>query len=214
MQKYGLDASMVAREQNARAEDRKCVIIEVFGIYARQYSQLACGIAHAVAGAYPLVSGKNTKRYVYAYGFESATFTVQVLYASLRLQAESELKLAWGRAVKEEPWLRHYTAMEKFVWKRTFLIGFINTVLDRLAAARARTVQAAADAGLVGAEVALLDRDRVIQAWADQFAGGPARTGKLSSYDSDGYFAGQSAGASANLGDDVGLSGSSRRALA
>lgn len=213
MEKYGLDASMIAKTESAKAEERKCAVIEAFGIYARQLRQLAAGISFAVSGAYPLVAGKDTRQYVYVYGYESAVFTVQVIYSSLAMQAQSALKVAWADARKTQGWLKYATPMEKFVWKRTFLIGFNNVVIDRLAAARTRTVKAATDAGIVGAEVALLDRDKAIKMWADEFVTGDAKTSKLSSFDYDGLLAGKTAGQSASLGDDVSVTGSSTRAL-
>jgi hypothetical protein len=213
MEKYGLDASMIAKTESARAEERNCVVIETSGIYARQLRNLAAGIAQAVAGAYPLVGGKNTRQYVYVYGYESATFTVQVLYASLALQAQSALKSAWTAALRDEPWLRSYSAMEKFVWKRTFLIGFNVAVTGRLQLARERTVKAAAAAGIVGAEVALVDRDQAIRTWADTFATGEAKKSRALNYDYDGLRAGGDAGRRASLGSDASVTGSSTRAL-
>lgn len=213
MQKYGITAAMVAKTENAKAEERKCVLIETFGIYARQLRNLACGVSYAVSGSYPLVAGKNTKQYVYVYGFESATFTVEILYASLRLQMDAALKIAWADALKTQPWLKHATAMEKFVWKRTFLIGFTNTVVDRLEAARKRTVQASEDAGVVGAALALVDRDKQVEEWATTFSHGHIKTKGLSSFDYDGLQAGKSAGLGADLGDDSAVTGSSTRAI-
>lgn len=212
-EKYGLDASMIAQAASAPAEERNCVIIEVSGIYARQLRNLAAGIAQSVSGAYPLVGGKGTRQYVYVYGYESATFTVQVLYASLALQAQSALKSAWAAAVRSDPWLKSSTAMEKFVWKRTFLIGFNVTVTGRLQLARERTVRAATAAGIVGAEVALIDRDQAIRTWADTYATGPAKKSRSLTFDYDGLRAGRVAGEGANLGDDVSVTGSSTRAL-
>lgn len=213
MQRYGLTAAMVAKTESTKTEERKCVVIDTFGIYARQLRNLACGVSYAVAGSYPLVAGKNSRQYVYVYGYESATYTVQVLYSSLAMQAQSALKIAWADALKVRPRLKSATAMEKFVWKRTFLIGFTNTVIDRLNAARKRTVQASEDAGIAGAELALIDRDKQVELWATTFSKGHVKTTGLTSYSYDGLSAGQSAGQSADLGSDSGVTGSSARQL-
>lgn len=215
MEKYGLDAAMLATDANQPRERLVHAQIAITGIYARQLQQLAASIAFAVAGAHPLatpfVKGRKRSYTTYVFGYDSAVLTVKVLYASLLQQVLGEIKTAWVAAVKEQPWLRDYTPMEKFVWKREFISGFATVVGARLAAARAKTVQ---DSNVPGAAVAIQDRDAVALAFTQQFqAEGVNKQGKLGSHDDSAYFAGRAAGANASIGDSADLSGPRRLAI-
>lgn len=211
MQKYGLDASMIKTgEQSAEKKIHK--VIDVSGIYARQLQSLACNIAFAVAGAHPLVSGKGNHRSVHVFGYESAVFTVEVLYASLSLQVLGELKSgrAWDAAVKQTWYLEDYTSMQRFVWRREYVLGFALEVGRRLAVSRKTTVAAAGP----GAELAIIDRDKLIEDWAEMFVNGETKTSKLTSRDYGALGAGIQAGKSAAIGDGSGtLGGPERPAL-
>jgi len=215
MEKYGLDAAMLATDQEQPREKLRYAEIKITGIYARQLQELAAGITFAVAGAHalaaPFVKGRKKNYTLYVFGYDSAVLTVQVLYASLLQQVLGEIRTAWAAEVKARPWLAHYTAMEKFVWKREFISGFAIVVADRLATARAKTVR---DSGIPGAALAIQDRDTVARAFAERYQGGGVnKHGKLGSHDDSAYLAGQAAGASASIGESANLSGPQRLAL-
>jgi hypothetical protein len=211
MEKYNLDASTLA--DDTQVEERKISrTIDVSGIYAYQLQRLACDIAYAVAGAHPLVAGKGNRRFVVVYGFESAVVTVQVLYTSLSLQVLGDLKSqrAWKNALAKTWYLKDYTSMQRFVWRRDYVLGFAYEVGRRLAEARRTTVEAAGS----GAELVIIDRDKQAEDWALGFSGGNAKVSKLTSRDYSALGSGIEAGRAAAIGDGSStLGGPKRRAL-
>lgn len=211
MHKYGIDSSMINVE--ARAEEKLvCRVIDINGIYASQLQQLAANIADAVVGTHPLVSGKGNHRHVHVYGSDTATLTVQMLYATLSLQVLADVSSgqAWQTALRDDPLLRGYSSMDRFVWRRSYVESFAVIIWRRLHATR----RAAVDASGSGAELAVVDLEQRVRDWASQHSSGKSKASRETRRDYAGLSAGADAGRRANLGDgSTTLGGPVRRAL-
>jgi hypothetical protein len=209
MHKYGIDASMLTDEVQAE-EKRVCRTIEIHSIYASQLQFLAGNIADAVVGTHPLIAGKGNRRYVYVYGYDTAALTVQMLYATLSMQVLSDVSSgrAWQAALRDDPRLRGYSDMDRFVWRRSYIESFAIIIWRRLCDTRQATV----DASGSGAELAVVDREQRIKDWASEFVSGKkAKPSRETRMDYAGLNAGAEAGRRADLGDGSSTLGGSKR---
>lgn len=211
MHKYGIDSSMLTTE--AQAEEKLvCRVIDIHGIYASQLQLLAGNIADAVVGTHPLVSGKGNHRYVYVYGYDTAALTVQMLYATLSMQVLSDVSSgrAWQAALRNDPYLRGYSSMDRFIWRRSYVESFAIIIWRRLRATRRDAVTASGS----GAELAVVDREQQIKDWASEFISGKTKPSRETRLDYAGLSAGAEAGRRADLGDgSTTLGGPARQAI-
>ncbi len=236
MQLYAIDEELLAR---ARGENDRVAeaIIEDEILYTGIYRDALYDVGAAVAAANNvrrLISkraardGRPATTVLHLIGFESDVRRVQLLNASVQIQATSA-QLNWWRDHKDE--YAMYGGMEKFKARREFIFGFSQGLSSKLEEANIRAQNEAAQHAATRAEeedetvehedavadatasVALViqDKQEKVNDWMDETYGGRIR--KVSrNYASGGGSAngaGYAAGRSADMGGGK-ISGSQR----
>jgi hypothetical protein len=160
MAKYGIEQAML--EDLDRPEGPLDKVVEVHPPYAKEMRRLLSWIAEAMRCRSVYPGGKANRHRVHLFGFEGDIQASEVLFASLRLQMLDGADRAdrSHRPVGEDP--RAY--------KRSWMLGFIREVTDRIKAAQ-ETARAAAEHEQEGAErtgrsvaLVLADRSTVVDA--------------------------------------------------
>ena len=218
MRKYAIDEELVRQAQGehlAQREEIVQVVIKVEGIYKKALMDIVSAI-----------SGANDCKIVYmdlgkelhltCTGFESDTRNVQLLNASVQLQAAKALRAWW----KAEP-KTYMHQRDGYKMRREFLYGFASGLRDQFrqanAAAQAEAAKEQAAARNISEEeasdsVALVLRSRKerVNEWYDNHYGKTLRSSR--SYRQSGGIgasqAGMSAGRSANTSMNAGVGGS------
>lgn len=156
--------------------------------YARPKATLITVIAQAFDCEAIIVQkhggGSST---IAVFGWEAELETVKVLYASLEMQAESQVTRAA---------LNNWHENGR-TFKTSFLYGFANQVGKRLQAQRKKVRD---EQATTGTTIALYDRARAVTRYAHQNVGGTVRTSRASASSHGAFGAGQAAGARADLG--------------
>ncbi|WP_053203988.1 DUF2786 domain-containing protein [Jiangella muralis] len=189
MATYGVEQAMLGADKPDRAtpEGRNTY---VYLPWAAEGVALLGGIAHAL-GCRPVLlrTQPGEPKFVRVLGFASDLDRVEVLYNSLLVQMHAGLLSATvpdganGRA-----------------WRRSWLIGFVAEVSDRLTDAEDRARQAATDNGGRRAEIILADRGtRVLELQSQEFPnlGKP----RPRTFIGTGLADGRAAGARADIGN-------------
>jgi hypothetical protein len=181
--KYGIDQAVLAaqRPEPSRVADRRVLRDAP---YAREKAYLL----HVVAKSMRCRGISVDERTVHVFGIDADLHCVELLFASLLVQA--------ARALAREPVPRGAHAA---AWRRTWYVGFAQAVAGRFAEAELRT-RLAEDASVrPGLELVLADRaqavDRVVSDHYPRLA--RARPRRLTG---GGYKSGTAAGQRADLG--------------
>ncbi|MEV8512957.1 DUF2786 domain-containing protein [Dactylosporangium sp. NPDC051484] len=183
--KYGIDQALLdAREERPQAVGNR--LVELAAPYLREKAYLL----HVVAAALRCRSIRLERRSaeglrvsVHLFGFESDVAGVELLYASLLVQA--------ARGMLREP---VPPGQQAAAWRRSWLVGFGSAVARRFAAA-----SSAAEPAEPGTALVLADRERAVDV-AVATAYPNVRTGRRRRLSGGGFEAGSVAGQRADLG--------------
>lgn len=183
--KYGIDQALL----DARAERRQEVgnrLVQLEAPYLREKAYLL----HVVAAALRCRSIRLERRTaeglrisVHLFGFASDVAGVELLFASLLVQA--------ARGLLREP---VPPGEQPAAWRRSWLVGFGSAVAQRFAASAPR-----AEAAEPGTALVLADRDRAVDL-AVAAAYPDVRAGRRRRLTGGGFAAGSAAGRRADLG--------------
>lgn len=201
MIKYGIEQAMLnaARPagQRERVESKR---IEIPAPYGLDKASLLYRIAKALGCKTIRYTGRNLRKVtvVVVYGFPSDLAQVEMLFASLTLQATRDMLHA------EVPYWDNTAA-----FRRTFLSGFTSVVAHRLEQMHDRSVREA-DTATPGTALVLVDRKTEVEQ-AYNLAHPDARTGRGRNLSGSGENAGRASGRRADLGGQ--RVGGSRTAL-
>lgn len=201
MQKYGIDASMLRAKDEGGSVPEEMVVEDIHckGSYAIQLRDLACMIAEHTSGVHALISGRGTSQYAILCGYRSAVVSVEMVYASVHLQALQGIAPAWAQYAAENPReTKYYTARDRLVWRKSFLVSFTAALSRRMHEARSEALGDYSGS----AALALVDRDAQAKAWAEaEYSPAAARRGRSPVTDESAYESGYAAGASARMTD-------------
>ncbi|WP_432986775.1 DUF2786 domain-containing protein [Dactylosporangium sp. CA-233914] len=184
--KYGIDQALLdaRRERPAVVGSR---LVELNAPYLREKAYLL----HVVAAALRCRSIRLERRTadglkvsVHLFGFDSDVAGVELLFASLLVQA--------ARGLLREP---VPGGQQPAAWRRSWLIGFGSAVAQRLTAAAAREREPAAP----GTALVLADRERAVDL-AVEAEYPNVRAGRRRRLSGGGFEAGNEAGQRADLG--------------
>lgn len=207
MIKYGIDRALLNSRSTGEKERIERLKIPLKGIYAKAYMDMMYSIAMAYGNvrAY-YTQWKQSDITLTIIGFESDVAQLKVLLASLQLQGVVALD-TWWKARDTA----HYTAMDKFKDRRTFIKSFGQGAASRIRKARTTAVQEA-ESTTPGTAIVLRDRATAV----DEFmkANAPDLKSSKSREKSGGWgasSAGYQAGQNANTGDRQ--VGAGRRAI-
>lgn len=201
MAKYGIEQAMLRGDAPTREKpaDR---VVEVGSPWMSESKRLLSSIAYAM-GCHPIYPGGKANRHrVHLFGFAADLHSVEVLYASLRMQMLQGAERAYAQYRQPGELPRAY--------KRSWMLGFIRAVVLRIAEAertaregseRDRTEAAAADASAQGRSVALVLADRTTQVQAEVASHYP-KVGKVrrTRFTGSGYRQGHADGQQADIG--------------
>lgn len=148
-----------------------------------------------------LQSHAGTKEpYVMLIGYKSDVERLKMLVASLNIQCASQANVRFRDHVGSLPRGLKPTAMEGFVWRRSFREGFALRIAERLAEIQAATVKTADTTSGGSLLPALRSREEdVLKYVSANFQVGKAAN-RQTSYDRSGARAGQAAANNADLG--------------
>jgi hypothetical protein len=181
--KYGIDQAVLAaqRPEPSRVADRR---VSLDAPYAREKAYLL----HVVAKSMRCRGISVDERTVHVFGIDADLHCVELLFASLLVQA--------ARALAREPVPRGaHTA----AWRRSWYVGFAQAVAGRFAEAELRTRLAEEPSVRPGLELVLADREHAVErVVSDHYPRlGRARPRRLTG---NGYRSGTAAGQRADLG--------------
>jgi hypothetical protein len=203
MMKHSIDEAMVANRKPGSSTKVAQLKIPVYGSYWQAHREIAFGVARAfdcklLQGTTPY-AGKQ-KGYALVVGFEDDLKLIEQLYASLLIQCQRGLD-AFKRSGNLPS---HYTPMEKFTARRSFIFGFADEVTRRLVEQRENAKASAQETNTGDTSVALVlanRKDAVDQYFAEAFPRtGKARGGSLN-VNGSGLRAGRVAGSQADIGN-------------
>lgn len=190
MTKYMIDSAMLQQQSERPTEKIITRTVEFKGAFRLEWIQLGADIAAGLGTVKCLQSRyKNKLATLYMVGFTSDVDAMQILFNSLKVQAQVAVRDWWAHNKGLYAGARPY---DQEAARRSFVRGFSSGVKQRLVTSRQEIIQTVG----TGTELALLSRtDQVAAAWS-QMAGKPMRTrgskGSLSAATS-GYRAGQQA---------------------
>ncbi|MEW1721649.1 DUF2786 domain-containing protein [Streptomyces sp. NPDC093109] len=192
MAKYGVEQAMLSDgdPSSDAPGDRQIVLdnpwaMERVRLINRIALALGCQLIHLGR------DGDGPARRVHIFGYESDLQRVELLYTSLLLQMNG------GLAAQGVPVRSGVRA-----WRRSWLLGFINRVGDRIEEAeRGAREQARTETAVTGRSAALVlaDRKAVVERTYRQ-AYPRARSGGRTTMTGNGYGAGWAAGSRADIG--------------
>ncbi|MFG2144108.1 DUF2786 domain-containing protein [Streptomyces sp. NPDC048696] len=200
MAKYGIEQALLGdRVPNSdKPEDR---VIAVDNPWGREKARLLYWLADAMRCRPLLLSDGDGAARVHVFGFDSDIQRVELLFTSILLQMTNALAKA-----KVPSWEKPRP------YRRSWLIGFTDEVVERVKAAEARAAAQGESAPAEGGRstaLVLADRKAIIQQkFAEQY---PRTRSGRTRYSGSGAGAGRAAGRTANIGQ-TGLNGR-RRAI-
>ncbi|MFH9295819.1 DUF2786 domain-containing protein [Streptomyces sp. NPDC017520] len=192
MAKYGVEQAMLndANPASDAPTDRKIVLdnpwaMERVRLINRIALALGCELIHLGR------DGSGPARRVHIFGYASDLQRVELLYTSLLLQMNS------GLAAQSVP-----PGQGARAWRRSWLLGFINRVGDRIEEAeRGARDEARGETTATGRSAALVLADRkAVVSRSYQQAYPRARKGGTTTMTGNGYGAGWTAGSRADIG--------------
>jgi hypothetical protein len=202
MAKYGIEQAMLRGDDPAVREKPADRVVEVVAPWMGECKRLLSAIAFAMR-CHPIYpGGKANKHRVHLFGFPSDLHSVEVLYASLRLQMLQGAERADARHRPPGELPRAY--------KRSWMLGFIRAVALRIGEAeraaredteRERAEAAATDTSVQGRSVALVLADRTTEVETEVASRYP-KLGKVrrTRFTGSGYRQGHVDGQQADIG--------------
>ncbi|MDQ1029710.1 hypothetical protein QF035_007292 [Streptomyces umbrinus] len=202
MAKYGIEQAMLRGDDPAVREKPADRVVEVVAPWMGECKRLLSAIAFAMR-CHPIYpGGKANKHRVHLFGFPSDLHSVEVLYASLRLQMLQGADRADARHRPPGELPRAY--------KRSWMLGFIRAVALRIGEAeraaredseRERAEAAATDTSVQGRSVALVLADRTTEVETEVASRYP-KLGKVrrTRFTGSGYRQGHVDGQQADIG--------------
>lgn len=202
MSKYGVEKAMLAEAQQ-ETDNLTHRAFDIKGKYVPDRSALLFSITHALGARnvyWTLTDYETGKRYrkVKVYAHESTLERIEMLFASLQLQALN------GMAKARPSYGQSTTA-----YRKSWMAGFSSSVRRRLDQAEETAVQESAQQG-VGAELVLVKRDAAVERFFKQ-AHPKLKTAPRRRLTGTGWHEGRAAGERAQL-DDKQIGGA-RKAL-
>jgi hypothetical protein len=165
--------------------------VKFAGTYTMEKRDLFLSIAHPLGLKTRSTIRRGRAFSSTAYGFPAELELLEVLYTSLLLQSDRELRRA-QRPIFDD--------VSTVTWKRSWLMGFNDLVMRRLRRFRQDEVAEHAKAG-TGAELVLADRAALVkQRYQEMFPGQKTLPPRRISLDGQGYRQGEAAGKRADLG--------------
>lgn len=204
MLKYGIEQAELQAAGKIKPDEIIEVRLEFVGIYAIIMPAFAWRISNALGGINVLKSKSYDGKTYYAYiiGHKSDVESMQILLASLQLQAQSAMKRWW----KTSELRSILSNMDAYKARRQFIASFAIGAADRIRSER-RTEEATVS---TGAALVLVSRQEKVDKWMhEQHNVVKSRGGADGS--AFGGAAGRAAGRQANVGT-TGVSGG-RKAL-
>jgi hypothetical protein len=203
MAKYGIDRALAEQREN-RQEAPANRIIDIPNPWADVRAHLLGGLTVAMRCQAVLLPAASGKR-IHMFGYASDLERVDMLYTSLLLQ------MANGLAHQPVPF--YYQGNGVRAWRRSWLLGYVTAVIERVRAAEAGAeteAKAAETAGPAGTALVLRSREVAVQ--SEMAKAYPNRRSIRVTYSGGGYRDGHAAGQRANLGG-TGISDGRRGAL-
>ncbi|MFD3309436.1 DUF2786 domain-containing protein [Streptomyces sp. NPDC058694] len=202
MAKYGIEQAMLRGDDPAAREKPADRVVEVVAPWMGECKRLLSAIAFAMRCHPVYPGGKANKHRVHLFGFPSDLHSVEVLYASLRLQMLQGAERADARLRPPGELPRAY--------KRSWMLGFIRAVALRIGEAeraaredseRDRAEAAATDPAVQGRSVALVLADRTTEVETEVASRYP-KLGKVrrTRFTGSGYRQGHVDGQQADIG--------------
>ncbi|WP_055613179.1 DUF2786 domain-containing protein [Streptomyces phaeochromogenes] len=202
MAKYGIEQAMLRGDDPAARERPADRVVEVVAPWMGECKRLLSAIAFAMRCQPVYPGGKANKHRVHLFGFPSDLHSVEVLYASLRLQMLQGAERADARLRPPGELPRAY--------KRSWMLGFIRAVALRIGEAeraaredseRDRAEAAATDPSVQGRSVALVLADRTTEVETEVASRYP-KLGKVrrTRFTGSGYRQGHVDGQQADIG--------------
>jgi hypothetical protein len=200
MIKYGVEQAEVAAAASGSAHtpNEKIVIREVpfTGIFSSVLTNLAYNVTVHVPGVsgFEQKAWRGSNRTFMLVGYESVLDHAEALIASLVAQALTARDREWKAYQRANAnAVRGWTAMQKFVWRRSFLHGFTGGVASRLAAQHKTATKEP------GTALAVRDRDAQVKDWMNDKFNLRSTNASLST-NLDAKFLGNVAGRNADVG--------------
>jgi hypothetical protein len=196
MVKWGIEEAELEAGGQHKAEPIIEVSIDFAATYGPTMVMFAFNICNGFGNLRNLqtsLSGPRGRRRFWIIGHESDVTAVQMLIASLQIQAMRELK-AWQ---KVDEGRKYRTEWENWKANRQFLISFSTAVAKRLRATRVRVEETVTEPGTA---LVLASKKAKVDAWMDE-AHPNLRKARGGQYGSNhGRAAGTAAGERASLG--------------
>lgn len=192
MTKYAIDDAMLQASGKMEREEVSTKHVKIASTYFDPDRMLISGIgrAHNVK----LLQNKQGK-YVVLVGFPSDIENTIMLYNLLQVQAARFAR----EAMRNEPESRYGTAMDQYVWRRSFREGFASRVAERLKEQKERTTEEAVKAQTgSGMELVLVDRKKQVDQFFSAMGKGKVRGGNTR-YNGSAGAAGRRAGNRADI---------------
>ncbi|ATI18929.1 hypothetical protein SEA_JANUS_66 [Streptomyces phage Janus] len=191
MAKYGIDQALLAESQ-PRTDKITNRAFDIEGKYVPDRASLLFAITHALGAQnvyWNHTDHMTRKRYrtVRVYAHESTLDRIELLFASLQLQALN------GVAKARPEWGESTTS-----YRKSWLAGFASSVRRRLEQAQETAVQESEQQG-VGAELVLVKREEAVQRFFKQ-AHPKVKTAAPRRLSGSGWGDGRAAGDRADLG--------------
>lgn len=182
--------------------------------YAHEFVVLGIGIADALGAKGIITQGYRATERSYAkteslgiIGFDEDVERILILWQSLQLQCMNASKQAVD-GLGKYTW-SSMTGMEKYNFRRSFIVGFARVIKQRLRDLYEEVV-VAETARVAGTDLVLVDRRDQISKWADENLALKDTASRRYGY--GGVGAGAAAGRKANIGQ-TGLGASTQRAI-
>ena len=207
MARYGIEKAMLGalHPETDKQSDRK---VPILNPWASVRSHLLGRLAKAMRCEAVLLKGRNNSQTVHLFGFESDLERVDVLYTSLLIQMTHAL------LHEQVPLHASYRPSDTRAYRRSFLLGYVAEVSERVAAAEERAASQSKNEddtrGGPGTALVLADRSLAVRAAKD--AAYPKLRNAKITYSGGGYERGQAEGRRADIGTTR-VGGNGQRAL-
>lgn len=194
---WGIEDAMLHQHDRVGTEPIVTVIVTPGcpKIYSREFSAIGVYVARSFncMGIFDQYATETRGFWsVDLVGFQSDVERLQVLVQSLATQAMTAL----AQAIKAERRWEWMSASEKYNFRRSFVVGFADTVSDRIDAVYRKTVE---QSSTPGTDLVLVDRRKKVADWVDENMR-LSMSGRGHRYTAHGADEGSAAGARADIG--------------